>query len=231
MNILKFTTIISLAVIASSGFAQQVNIVTKGDYMPKKKVRQSTILNPRMDTSQLKFVAKFNVIGIDNMADLSELYTMMKKEATKLGANCYKLSGFRLDSSGIPTMTFDTYFASKRLFKQNEAYYDKNEVYVFADLKPSDKTFSLLVNEEKKVFKAGTFLKLDINEGGELSLCLGGPYPMRTFTYDNNRSPTYFKIKSSIYNGISVPFSFNSGFIEYSQDNGELLIQILKQTN
>jgi hypothetical protein len=239
MNIQKLITIISFTIISSFGLAQQVDLISKGDYIQKKKIRALTILSPRMDTSQLKFVATFKATGRDSTADWSDdLYVMVKKKAIKLGANSYKLREVHKDTSNTTIMTFDTYFASESLFKINESFYERNVVYVFADLIPSDKTFSLNVNGTKKVFKAGTFLKLEIKEGEELSLNKGGlTGATRSFNYEENQPATYLTVTGFGLGGGQFPrpgaigLSFNTGrLMEYNPDNGELLIQILKQS-
>jgi len=235
----KITITFLYLIITVFGVAQRVEILSKSDLKLPAHNNEVAFIEPQTDTAALQFVATFKATGKDSMSNGGDLYLLIKKEAKKVGANCFKLREFSRDSLNKPIILLDSYYANDTIFNMNNSYHEKNVVFVFCDERASDVMFSLKVNNEKRTFKSGTFLKFNLKEGEELKLNKGGfSGTTAKFKYKKDKDAVYLSFSGFGLGGGSMPppgtigMSFNTGRMrEMQEDYGQLLTLILKQSD
>src|SRR5260221_4883637 len=107
----KILLILCFILIAKLNNAQTVEIVSKGNVKlePYEKAKASVFIHPKMDTTLLQFVSAYKATGKDSMTAFGDLFLLIKTEARKLGANCFKLRTFLYDSIKRPSISIDAY--------------------------------------------------------------------------------------------------------------------------
>lgn len=224
---------------AKCSAAQKIDIIAGGNskLSPYPKEKASAFLHPKTDTSQLQFVATYQITGTDSLATPGELFLQLKKAARKEGANFFKLIHFAYDQKNSPLLLMNAYYGSDALLMANRANYETNVIYIFSPEKTGSDTFSLKINNETKTFNTSTYLKFVLKDGEELKMSKGGFTGARArLNYDKNKPPMYLMVFGNTRLGAgtlprtgAIGMSFNTGqIIELTEDYGQFLAQILK---
>jgi hypothetical protein len=221
--------------------AQNVEVVSKSNVKLKSyaKDKASVFIHPKMDTSQLQFVATYKVSGNDSFAIPGDLFLLIKKQARKDGANFFNLKSFNYDSLKRPFISIDTYYGSEASIETNSSSYEINVIYIFSPEKIGTDTFSLKINNMTKIFNTTTYLKFVLKEGEELKLSKGGFTGARAkLKYQKDKPPIYLMVFGGTHLGGgqlpplgTIGVTFNTGQIrDMTDDYGQFLVQILKQS-
>ncbi|MEJ8843504.1 hypothetical protein WG954_14030 [Lacibacter sp. H375] len=233
-----FASLFSLIVI--NCHAQKVEVLKKADVGNLTEGKVFAFIQPSTDTSTMQFVATFAAKVRGKKAAIELLYYEIRKKATKLGANCYKINSFtRNTSKNECELILDSYAASDTLIDINTANHEKNVVFVFGRENEDDKPVTLNVNGETKEIKAGHYLRLELIEGKELKLNKGGAVGGSTawLNWEKDKLPQFYTLTgfglSSITQQPANGITFNTGRINRinNMSVGFLLVKLLKENN
>lgn len=222
-------------IITNMVIAQDVEIISKGNFSSEEKPKVFAFLETKTDTMPLKYVACFKSAGPYKKTTISDLFSKIKIEAQTLGANCFRLKSYNYDSTNI-TIVLDTYFGDDSLLHRNFANHEKNVVFVFCSDRLDNEKYSLKVNGQKIEFTSGTYIKLPLKEGQELKLNKGGITGETIWlNYKQDKSAVFLTATSLGLGGPTPPgtvgLAFNTGRLNYLDGNlGYLLAQVLKQS-
>jgi hypothetical protein len=227
-------TIVCL-VLSHTILAQKVEIISQSDFQPIKKQKDLAFIEPKTDTTGLKFVATIKSSGEGKKAALDVLFYTVKYKAQKLGANTFKLKSFeKNDSLDAATLTLDVYYAADSLLNINFDNHEKNVVYIFGDFKESEKIYSFKLDNEKKELKGGTFYRYVNEEGREVRINKGGFSGATVWIKWEENKPASFLSMTGFGLGTGpapagqIGISFNSGRLNYIDTNlGHLLVSLL----
>lgn len=218
--------------------AQDIEVVKQSAFQKEKKVKTLDYIESPADTASMTFVATLKVTGENRRADLNAIYFKMKDKARDLGANAFKYTNYEMiDSANKAILVADLYFANDSALDANTMKQEKNAVYVFGDVVPSEKTVTYKANGEKKELLGGKYAKyVNSKEGDEVKINKGGfTGASMTITWKENKSSIYVSLTGFGLGGGPVPagqigLSFNSGRINYI-DNGlaRILLQVMKE--
>ena len=166
--------LILILFVISLSVSAQVEIIKEGKTY-SRYADDFVFIDSQTDTIQLVFVARIKASEKENKNTLQTLFLQIQNKATKLGATSFKVYSFQRNPTTTEALLIlDVYFASQDLLLSNEANYTKNVVYVFGGEQPSQDEFSCKVDNQKMVFKSGTYLKLPLQQGKELKVSKGG---------------------------------------------------------
>ena len=233
-----FTFLIIL--VTGNCFAQRTEIIKKAELGTLSEGKVYAFIEPSIDSSDLQFFAKISskVKGKKNAIEL--LYYEIRKKATKLGANCYKISSFaRNSATNECELILDSYVASDTILSINTANHVKNVVFVFGRENEDDKPISPNINNETVEIKGGHYLKLELTEGKELKLNKGGALTGATawINWQKDKEPQFYTLTglglAALPQQPANGISFNTGRINRinNMSVGFLLIKLLKQSN
>jgi hypothetical protein len=222
-------------VITNIAAAQNIEVVSKGNFQFEEKGRYFAFLETKTDTSRLQYVASFKASAEDKRASISDLFFGIKHEAQNLGATCFRLKTYSRDGKNT-SIELDAYFGDDSLLHINAANHEKNTVFVFCSDRLTDEKYSIKVNDKKREFASGTYMKFQLKEGEELKLNKGGFTGASMWLNYKPDKPalfvttTGFGLDSPMAPG-TVGLSFNTGRFNYMDESlGRLLTQILKQS-
>jgi hypothetical protein len=221
-------------IIANMAIAQNVEIVGKGNFSFEEKPTVFAFLEAKTDTMPLQYVASIKATAPYKKATIGDLFFKIKNQAQTLGANCFRLKSYSNDTVNI-TMVLDTYFADDSLLYTNLANHEKNAVFIFCSDRISDEKYAIKVNNVKKEFVSGTYLKFLLFDGQKLKLNKGGLTGETMWFNYENKTAVFLATNGFGINGASPPgtvgLSFNTGRFNYIDKNlGHLLAQVLKQS-
>lgn len=149
---MKAFSILTIVVLSSNILAQNVEVITKGNFTPTEKGK-SKIFNfmlPDTDTTDLIHVATFKAITDDKKSKIAYCYFEIEKQARKLGANCFRLAHFKDEAPNSFTLILETYFAKEVNLQRNIEKLPTNKVFVFCNEVANNEIYSLKVNGVKK---------------------------------------------------------------------------------
>jgi len=229
-----------ISIIAANCYAQKTEIIKKAEIenLPEGKI--FAFIEPSTDSSQIQFVATIKSKVKGKKPAIEILYYEIRKKATKLGANCYKINSFTRNVSGNECeLILDSYVAPDTILNINTSNHEKNVVYVFGREDEDDKPISLKVNGETKEIKGGHYLRLELKPGEELKLNKGGAIGGATgwLNWEKDKQPQFYTLTGFGLNNITQQpvngISFHTGGINriYNMSVGFLLIKLLKQHN
>jgi hypothetical protein len=129
----RLLALISLFLWQSTG-AQNVQFAKRpGLSLPKvKSGEEFHFLQQEIDTVKLTAVGRFKASFSDRATGFEELFTAIRDQAKKAGANAFRpYSYFENDSLHQISLTLDTYFATPDVLDENERLTVKNTLYIF----------------------------------------------------------------------------------------------------
>lgn len=238
-NTAKIIFIFTCLLFVNIAYTQKIEIIKKSDLKNLPKGKKYAFIEPTIDTSKIEFVATILARDKNKKSIIEKLYFNIREQATKLGANCYKLKSFTRDTLKNETvLILESYVASDSLLALNTASHEKNAVFIFGSDKDDGKTVSLNVNGETKEIKSETYFKFILKEGEELSLSKGGFLGEKMWlSWGKDKQPAFFSLsgfglsdwKEQPANGVA----FNSGRINPIENIsfGLLLTLLFKQGN
>jgi len=193
-----------------------------------------------MDTSSLRYIRTLQG-SIKIKEEISGLYMILKTEARKLGANCFKLRGFeRNDSLSTMTLTLAVYFADefqRNIIVNNQ---ESNQVYLFSDDKFNKNKSSFRLNGEKVIILSGNYFKYSLTPGETVKISKGGMAGAQfTINWEEEGPSRFCTIEGFGFNNApayafgligALAVSASSGKIrEIDYNFGYLLTQVLNQ--
>jgi len=160
------------------------------------------------DTSSLKFIQTFRCISKKG-DDITSLYRAIKNQAQYKGSNCFIYKSFSKDSSGVMTLTLDTYYGDDAMVEANFNNYESNTIYIISDGDFDNKLYSFNINGEKKVIKSGTYFKYVIQKGEKVTINKGGFFGSTAEIHWGENKPSQFFTLSGF--GFSdIPLGYGS---------------------
>lgn len=222
--------------------AQNIEIVSGSNskLKPYPKDKPSAFIHPKTDTALLQFVATYKGTVTDNMIGAADLFSIIKKEARKNGANCFKLNSLVYDSSHKPVLLIDAYYASQETLAANASYYEPNTIYIFSSGRTGSDSFSLKINDRVTTFNNEQYLKFTLTEGEDLKLSKGGFTGAKArLKYEKGKRPLFLMVfGTNNMGGAPLPpagtmgITFTTGQIkEMTDDYGQFHVLTLKQAN
>ncbi len=219
--------------------AQKVKIVSSSEQGNLPATDLFTFLEHSLDTGALVFVASIQAKDNDRKEIIESMYFAIREQATKLGANCFKLKSFirdTLDSEAF--LVLDCYVASDEVLNINRTLRENDAVFLFGEERKDSKSMKVNVNKEEKEIKAGTYLKYVLKENEELLLSKGGITGVSFLLKGEKESKSTFyslsgfglsELSRQPANGIS----FNTGRINQisNMSLGLLMVALLEQGN
>jgi hypothetical protein len=227
-------------------FSQKVEILNKADVKNLAESKKFAFVEPATDTGQIQYVATFLAKDKNRKSVIETLYFAIREQATKVGANCYKIKSFARDTlKHESVLILDSYFATESLLNANRENYEKNVVFIFGAERDGEKTMSFNLNGETKEIKSGTYYKISLKEGEEIKVSKGGVVggeSMR-FNWEKDKQPAFYSLSGfglsdwseqqrvNSFQGSAI--AFNTGRINRigNISLGLLLTQLLKQGN
>lgn len=223
-----------------TGYTQHVEIINKSGIKNLAESKTFDFIQPATDTNFFQFVATIKAKDKDRTSVVESLYNDIRKQANKLGANCYKVNSFtRSGSTGETVLILDCYFAWEATMITNSANQEKNTVFIFGKEKEDgNRAISIKVKDSIIVIKPGTYLKYVLKEGESLRINKGGiTGDTRWIKWKKDNPPSFYTLTGfGLMDVQAYPvygISFNSGRINQINDIslGLLLTQILRQSN
>lgn len=218
--------------------AQHLDIISRSavNREPYPPGSASVFIHPDTDTGQLQFVGTYKAIGKDRLSTPGDLFLLIKKQAREHGANCFSLRSFFQDSMNQSGLVIDAYYGSDSVLTAINAGYETNVVYLFCPEKVAPDSFTLKINDSTRTFSTGTYLKFVLKEGEPLNLNKGGFIGARAkIKYRHAKPPLYLMVfggKGMLPPTGTIGVTFTTGEIkEMTDDYGQFLVQILKQSN
>lgn len=232
--ILIFTTISTLNL-----YSQSVDILKKSEIKNLPKADVFTILEPLTDTSKIKFVATIRAKDKNKKSNIEFLYFEIRREATKIGANCFKIKSFeRGGERNEAILILDCYVTDESTVKQNIENREKNVVYIFGGEREGDNSTSFKINGEEKDVKSGTYYKLILNPSETIKISKGGITGASVVLHwEKDKEPIFLSLSglglAALNRQPANGIAFTSGSINRINNNslGLLLTRLLKQGN
>jgi hypothetical protein len=215
----------------------QTETIRKSDRQFPIPGNDFAFIEPATDTTNLEFVATIKATGKAN-GSVQDAYFTIREQATKTGANCFRLSSYtRNDSLHTVTLVLDTYFGNDSVLNANFGRHEESAVFVIGDDNPAEgKTYTFKVNGNKKTINSGTYFKQIIKEGETIKINKGGISGMTIwFKYTPGKKATFLTLTGVGLGGGAVPgdivgVAVNTGRLHHIPgDLGCLLKNILKQ--
>lgn len=216
-------------------YAQNIEILQKGDTIQKPKYQQFTYLCDSTDISQAIFIARIKSSG--SLKNVTHLYYSIKDKAQGMGANAYRLESFNKTDASNGELTLSGFFINDSIYNANYAYVPKDKIFIFGnDNLTETKTQGYKVQGEKQEISSGKYKVFPIGENAEIKINKGGFAGMtgwfRRTEYGHSKYLTFsgFGLNgggASVgpgYNGVGV--SFNTGSINHVEAN--LALALLK---
>ena len=236
---LKSLLLLLATLISLKSFSQAVEIINQADIKNLPESIKFAFLEAATDTSEIKYVATILARDKNKKSNIEFLYSEIRKQANKLGANCYKLKSFtRGGKRNEAILVLDSYFASDSLLKINTRNHEKNVVFLFGKEREDEKTITFDLNGEEKEIKAGTFYKIFLKEGENIKVSKGGfAGSVMLLIGERDSQPCFYALSgfglADMSQQSSNSISFNTGGISRigNISLGLLLTQLLKQAN
>lgn len=224
--------------IVQAGFSQAIRTIKKSDVKFLAHQGDFAYMEKNADTASYEFVASYELSGRCEEGMITKLFYMVKDEARKDGANCFKVNSYvRKDSVGYATIIFDTYYWQEPARINNFESHPMNIIYIFAkeSLDEEDIT-KFKLDDEKKKLRSGYYYKYDRVQGVEVKINKGGLTGMTSWYTLQGNKPALFLTLTGLGMGggpVStgmVGVAFNTGRINQMDGNlGLLLVQLLKE--
>jgi len=220
-------------------FSQSVDVLIKSEVRNLQEATVFTILEPKTDTSQVKFVARIQAKDKNKKSNIEFLYSEIRKEATKIGANCFKIKSFeRGGKRNEAILILDCYVSQDSTIKQNKENREKNVIYIFGGEREDDNSISFKINGEEKQIKSGTYYKVILNPNEPITISKGGiTGASAVLNWEKDKEPIFYSLSglglASLNNQPTFGLAFTSGSINKISNNslGLLLTKLLKQGN
>jgi hypothetical protein len=227
--------------------AQVVKVLYKSDLNNLSEGKKFAFIESTIDTSQIQYVA--TILSKDKSRKaryggslIESLYIEIRKQANKLGANCYKIKTFARDTLKHETvLILDSYFASDTILNINTTNHEKNVIFIFGEETEDQETMSFNLNDVKKEIKGGTYYKINLKEGEEIKVSRkGAGAPMWLKWEPNKRLAFYTLTGIGDIQTIPVNSPSGNGFTTIATNKinsisdisfGLLLVHLLKQSN
>lgn len=176
-----------------------------------------------MDTSSLRYIRTLQGT-LKIKEEISELYLLLKAEARKLGANCYKLRGFvRNDTSRTMTLTLAVYFADelqRNIIVNNQ---ESNQIYLFSDDKFNKNKSFFRLNGEKVIIRSGSYFKYSLAQEETVKISKGGVAGARFTVNWEEEGPSRFCTIDGFGLNIAPAYAFGLiGALAVSASSGKI---------
>ena len=220
-----------------NSLSQSVDIIKRSDLKKLPESEVFAIIEPITDTSKINYVATIQGKDKNKKSNIEFLYFEIRKTATKIGANCFRIKSFeRGGERNEAILILDCYVADEKTLKINIENREKNVIYLFGNEREGDNSTSYKINGEEKEIKSGTFHKIIISENQKIRINKGGITGTTvTLNWENNKEPVFLTLTGfglasmdrQPINGIA----FNTGGVNTINNNnlGLLLTRLLKQ--
>ena len=127
-----------------------------------------------VDTTGLKYIRTFHAESSQN-EDLSNLFKLIRTNAVKAGANCFKLRAFNINQGNSKvSLTLATYQASDLQLHIILNHQERNTIYLISDLHFNKQEHNVRINGVKHLLKSGTCFQYHLKENEAVSLVKGG---------------------------------------------------------
>jgi hypothetical protein len=239
ISLMKFLIFILTAISTLNLYSQSVDILMKSEIKDLPQTEVFTTLEPSTDTSQIKFVATIRAKDKSKKSSIEFLYYEIRKEATKMGANCFKVKSFESGGERIETiLVLDCYVLDESTIRKNISNREKNVVYIFGGEREDNNLTSFKINGEEKNIKSGTYYKLMLTPNEKIKISKGGIAGASIELYgEKNKDPIFLTLSglglASLDKQPANGIGFTSGSINKISNNslGLLLTKLLKQGN
>lgn len=184
-----------------------------------------------IDLNLLTHVALIQVSS-DSREGLQLLYTFCRRQASELGANCYRVTEFEHRENGSRVI-LDLYYASEATKQNIRKHQLQNMVHVFGSEVP-EKTYSCRVNNKKIDLPPFTFYRQENKRGQEIKVSKGGITGMAVWvTWAEDKPARYITLSgfglSGVGVGPGVGAGFNTGRLAYLEPEvGRFLSVVMK---
>ncbi len=213
--------------------AQTVKVVRESPVSREAQTQDFAFIEPQTDSARFAFVATLEVTREEPDADLQTLYEKLKKKAQKLGANCFRLRSHEILSYKT-TLTLDVFYGTDSVLEANGENHEKNVVYLFGSSNRKDNSCTFKLNDEKKELKGGSFYRIPLQVGKQITLSKGGFTGASVTLTGKEKQPALFLSLTGfgVGPGPFVPgmsmIAFNTGRIEAMERSfGRLLVTVL----
>ncbi|HPH83094.1 MAG TPA: hypothetical protein PL185_10995 [Flavobacteriales bacterium] len=236
---MKNLLLILVLITTLNSFSQSVEIIHKSENRNLPEGKIFAFIEPTTDTSQIKYVATILARDKNKKSNIEFLYFEIRKEATKIGANCFRVKSFeRGGKRNEAILILDCYVANETTLKQNTKNHENNVVYIFGGERDDDKSTSFKINGVEIELRSGTYYKLSLKPDEEIRISKGGfTGSTITLNWEEGKELSFYSLsglglaamEKQPMNGIS----FNTGSVNRMGNIslGLLLAYILKQAN
>lgn len=150
-------------------------------------------------------------VSSDRSTGLEIVYTFARRQASELGANCYRVAEFEHQENGLRVI-LDLYYADesvKKIIRENQPH---NIVHVFGSDVP-EKTYSCKVNNRKIELPPFTFYRKENKTGQETKVSKGGLTGMAVWvTWAPDKPARYITLSGFGLSGAGVGPGVGAGF-------------------
>jgi len=239
ISFMKFLIFILTAFLTLNLYSQSVDILLKSEISNLPESEVFTTLEPITDTSEIKFVATISAKDKNKKSNIEFLFFEIRKEATKMGANCFKVKSFQRGGEKNETiLILDCYFLDESTIKKNIENREKNVVYIFGREREDDNSTSFKINGVEKEIKSGTFYKIILKPNEKIKISKGGITGASVvLNWEKNKEPIFLSLSgfglASLDKQPANGIGFTSGSIDriINKSFGLLLTKLLKQGN
>jgi hypothetical protein len=236
---MKILFFILTAISTLNLYSQSVDILIKSEIKNLPESEVFTTLEPSTDTSQIKFLARIQAKDKNKKSNIEFLFFEIRKEATKIGANCFKIKSFERGVEKNETiLVLDCYLLDESTINKNIENREKNVVYIFGKEREDDNSISFKINGVEKEIKSGTFYKIILKPNEKIKISKGGITGASVvLNWEKNKEPIFLSLSgfglASLDKQPANGIGFTSGSINKIINNsfGLLLTKLLKQGN
>jgi hypothetical protein len=233
---MKHISLLILVIFGMLGMAHSQNveiIYRSSDNLNKIKNKTAFhFIEKGLDSTRLTYVARMKVKASGNPS-LASLYSKMKSEGKKLGANAFRLLQF---DPADQSLTVDLCLAKEDVINVNNLLKPLNTVTIFAgDIYEKTAYFSFEFNGGVRTLKNGTYFKYKLREGEQAKLKKGTVTGTTMWIkWKPNQLPNYYTIhgfsKEAIVKRTTVSQSSKPGkFMPVEAGLGAMLSVILTE--
>jgi len=236
---MKNLVIILFIFLPISLLSQNVEIIQQADIKNLPEAKIFAFIEPTTDTSDIRYLATMSATAKNKKSVIENLYFDIRKEATQIGANCYKIRSFeRGGSQNEAILILDCYVASESTLKENTKNHEDNVVFIFGGEREGEPSTSFKINDEEIELNSGTYYKITLKPEEKIKISKGSITGASiTLRWEKDKKPAFYTLSGfglapmnqQPMNGIS----FNTANINKIQNIslGLLLTKLLKQAN
>jgi len=193
-------------------------------------------ISENTNNTSLRFIQTIEYSGTsqDNFGDI---FFSLKKTATSMGANCFKMNSYCKNDEGKISLRIDTYYGDSLYLLINKMNYEQNIIYIISDLELHNQDYYFLHNGESKSIRSGRYYKIHLAPNSTTKIRLNGLFgKLYNFQWMEHQKVRFFILSKSIRILFSLRIQYipigparRKNLIELDQGFGYFLLNCLKE--